>query len=169
MEKEKKNGGLWQFVKFAIFGTIGGIIQIVSVNVFYFAMKGWTTPLPAFLSGIFSEKVLGAGNSCWGYIVPFFLSNLISQIFQYIQNKKTTFKSDAPKWVFAVYIAVAVMLMFLITWSQGVLNNFFLSTNSKLLTTLAPTLAVVIAGQIYTVVMFPLEKFVLFRKKKESR
>ena len=166
MKNDKKNGGLWQFVKFAIFGTIGGIIQVISVNVLYFAMKGWTTPLPAFLGGIFSEKVLGEGNSCWGYIVPFFLSNLISQIFQYVQNKKTTFKSDAPKWVFGVYIAVAVLLMFIITWTQGVLNNFLSSSSSRLLTVLAPTLAVVIAGQIYTVVMFPLEKFVLFRKAR---
>ncbi len=165
MGKEKRNGALWQFVKFAIFGTLGGVIQVVTVNVLYFAMKGWTTPLPAFLSGIFSEAVLGAGNSCWGYIVPFFLSNLISQIYQYIQNKRTTFKSDAPSWVFTVYIAVVVVLIFVTTWVQGVLNNLFLSTSSSLLVKLAPTLAVIISGLIYTGVLFPLEKFVLFRKR----
>ncbi len=168
MAEKRRNSGIWQFIKFAIFGTIGGIFQIISVNVLYFTMKGWTTPLPAFLSGIFNEAVLGEGNSCWGYIIPFFVSNMISQIFQYIQNKRTTFKSDAPRWVFAVYIAVAIILMFTITWAQGVLNNIFMSANISWLKKLAPTLAVVVAGQIYTVVMFPLEKFVLFRNKSKK-
>ncbi len=165
MENEKKHRGLWQFLKFALFGTMGGIIQVVTVNVFYFALKGWTTPLPSFLAGIFSESVLGEGNSCWGYIIPFFASNLLSQIFQYIQNKKRTFKSDAPKWVFTVYISVVVVLIFVITWVQGVLNNALYSTGKSLLMKLAPTLSVIISGQIYTLVLFPLEKFVLFRKK----
>ncbi len=164
MEKEK-NRGLWQFVKFAIFGTAGAVIQIVTVNVLYFALKGWTTPLPAFLGGIFNEAVLGEGNSCWGYIIPFFASNLLSQIFQYIQNKKRTFKSDAPQWVFTVYISVVVVLIFLTTWIQGVLNNALYSTGKGLLMKLAPTLSVIISGQLYTIVLFPLEKFVLFRKK----
>ena len=168
MEGRKGNSGIWQFIKFAIFGTLGGILQIVTVNVLYFAMKGWTTPLPSHLSGIFSEAVMGQGNSCWGYIIPFFISNIISQIFQYIQNKRTTFKSDAPRWVFAVYISIVVLLIFITTWAQGALNNLLAATGISILEKLAPTLSVVIAGQIYTLVLFPLEKFVLFRKKKSD-
>lgn len=161
----KKNGGLWQLVKFLIVGGIGAIIQLVVVNVLYYLMKDWKAALPAFLSGIFNETVMGQGNSNWGYVLPFFISNLVANTYQYIQNKKTTFKADAPKWSFAVYFVVLVILIFAATWLQGILNNLFISTNRPLLVKLAPTLAVTAAGIVYTVVLFPLEKFVLFKEK----
>ncbi len=161
----KKDSSLIQFLKFILFGSLGGVIQIITVNVFHFAMKGWTTPLPHLLGKVFSEGVMGVGNSCWGYIIPFFLSNLVSQIFQYVQNKRRTFDSDAPRWVFWVYIAVTVLLIFIVTWVQGVVNNALLRTEAALVVRLAPTLSVVIAGQIYTLVLFPMEKFILFRRK----
>ena len=162
---EKKNGGLWQFVKFLIVGGIGAIIQLIVVNVLYYLMRDWKAPLPAFLSGIFNETVMGQGNSNWGYVLPFFISNLTANTYQYIQNKKTTFKADAPKWSFAVYFIVLVILIFVVTWFQGVLNNLFISTGKPFFVKLAPTLAVIFAGIVYTMVLFPLEKFVLFKKK----
>ena len=162
---EKKNGGLWQFVKFLIVGGIGAIIQLIVVNVLYYLMRDWKAALPAFLSGIFNETVMGQGNSNWGYVLPFFISNLVANTYQYIQNKKTTFKADAPKWSFAVYFVVLIILIFVATWLQGVLNNLFISTEKPFFVKLAPTLAVIFAGLAYTLILFPLEKFVLFRKK----
>ena len=57
------------------------------------------------------DAVGGAGNDNWGYVFPFFASNLLANIYGYIQNKKTTFKSDAPAWCFAVYLALMVCLI----------------------------------------------------------
>lgn len=163
--ESKKNRGLWQLVKFLIVGGIGAIIQLIVVNVLYFMMKDWKVALPAFISGIFNESVMGQGNSNWGYVLPFFISNLVANTYQYIQNKKTTFKADAPKWSFAVYFVVLVILIFVATWLQGILNHLFISTGRPFFVKLAPTLAVIFAGIVYTLVLFPLEKFVLFKEK----
>lgn len=165
MSETKENRTGWQFVKFLLVGGIGCVIQLVVVNVLYYLMRGWTAPLPAVLSGIFNETTMGSGNSNWGYVVPFFTSNLVANTYQYIQNKKTTFKVEAPKWCFVVYLVVLVILIFVVTWVQGVLNNFFINSGSAFLIKLAPTLAVLFAGAVYTLTLFPLEKFVLFRKR----
>lgn len=167
-ESKNKDRTIVQMLKFLVIGGIGAVIQLIAVNALYYALKSWTAPLPSFLSSVFSETVMGKGNSNWGYVLPFFISNLISNSYQYVQNKKTTFKADAPKWSFSLYIAILIILIFIVTWTQGVLNNAFLSTGTAFFIKLAPTLSVLFSGLVYTLVLFPLEKFVLFKKKKEA-
>ena len=147
---------LWQFIKFLLVSGIAGILQIILVN-----------PLPGFPTGIFSASVVGAGNDNWGYVFPFFASNLLANIYGYIQNKKTTFKSDAPAWCFAVYLALMVCLILFSTWLQGVIANALRSTGAELWSALAPTIAAAAAGTFQMAVLFPVEKFVLLKEKKE--
>ena len=113
------------------------------------------------------QSVVGAGNDNWGYVFPFFASNLLANIYGYIQNKKTTFKSDAPAWCFAVYLALMVCLILFSTWLQGVIANALRSTGAELWSALAPTLAAAAAGTFQMAVLFPVEKFVLLKEKKE--
>ena len=162
---KQKESSFWQLIKFLIVGGIGAIIQTIVVNVLCSALKDWKNPLPSILSSIFSENTMGKSNSCWGYVVPFFASNLIANTYQYIQNKKTTFKVNAPKWCFVVYLVVLVILIFVATWLQGIINNLLVKTNIAFFVKLAPTLAVLGAGIVYTLVLFPLEKYVLFKER----
>ena len=155
---------LWQFIKFLLVSGIAGILQIILVNLLCWALADWKAPLPGFLTGIFSASVVGAGNDNWGYVFPFFASNLLANIYGYIQNKKTTFKSDAPAWCFAVYLALMVCLILFSTWLQGVIANALRSTGAELWSALAPTIA---AGTFQMAVLFPVEKFVLLKEKKE--
>lgn len=164
--REKKT--LWQFIKFILVSSVAGIIQITLVNVLYWALRGWTTPLPDFLAGIFSAATVGAGNDNWGYVLPFFASNLLANIYGYIQNKKTTFKSDAPAWCFAVYLVLLVSLILFSTWMQGVIVNALRSTGIAFWMTLAPTAASAAAGTLQMAVLFPVEKFVLLREAKKQ-
>lgn len=160
---------LWQLVKFLVVSGLVTIIQLVLVNVLYFAMKNWDASLPAFLSGIFSEKIMGVGHSNWGYMLPFFLSNAIANIYGYIQNKKTTFKSDAPKISFVIYIVLLCALICFSTWLQGVIVNGIESSTITIVQKfvgLAPTAASLAAGFFQMVVLFPMEKFVLLKEKK---
>ena len=171
-EKTARSGGikrhktLWQFVKFVLVSSIAGVIQIILVNILYYALRDWRTPLPAALAGIFSASTVGAGNDNWGYVLPFFLSNLLANIYGYIQNKRTTFKSDAPAWCFAVYLALMAALILFSTWMQGVAVNALKSTNITLWVGLAPTIASACAGTLQMAVLFPMEKFVLLRERK---
>ena len=79
----------WQFFKFLIVSCMTTIIQLVLVNVLHSAMKNITTPLTGFMANIFTEQTMGLGNANWGYILPWFLSNLIANLYGYIQNKIT--------------------------------------------------------------------------------
>lgn len=172
MTKEAKSGGikehktLWQFIKFVLVSSLVGIVQIILVNVLYYAMRDWRAPLPELLSGIFSASTVGEGNDNWGYVLPFFLSNLLANIYGYIQNKKTTFKSDAPAWCFAVYIALMAALILFSTWLQGVVVNALKNTGIAFWAGLAPTIASMCAGTLQMAVLFPMEKFVLLKEKK---
>ena len=127
-------------------------------------MKGWTTPLPSFLGSIFSESTIGEGHSNWGYILPFFLSNLVANSVGYFLNRHRTFKSDAPIWHYILYIGILILLILFSTWLQGLVANFFINLGVE---ALAPTIGMSVAGFVQFVVLFPLQKFVLLREKKK--
>ena len=138
--KESSEGKktLWQIVKFLIVSGLVTIIQLVLVNVLYFVMD--------------KESYL-----------PFFLSNLAANVYGYIQNKRTTFKSDAPWWCFAAYLVLMAGLILFSTWFQKLIAGYVAKTS---LAALAPTVAACAAGFIQMLVLFRMEKFVLLKEKK---
>ncbi|MBQ3996263.1 MAG: hypothetical protein II639_06410, partial [Clostridia bacterium] len=95
---------LWQLVKFVGVGGLGGIIQAVLQYIFPVFFDRFTTTLPDWLDFLYNEPTLfdtdtaaGAadaakyiidGTVTWGYVLPFFLANIIANIFVYIMNKK---------------------------------------------------------------------------------
>ena len=169
VDDKAKNKGkwwhtLWQYIKFSAVGIFITLIQLALVNLLYFFMKSWTTPLTGFIGDIFSESTLGEGHSTWGYLLPFFLSNFIANTIGYFLNKKRTFKSDAPKWHYVIYIIVLVLLITFSTWLQGVITNGLVSVNVEFI---APTVAALTVGIMQSIILFPLQKFVLLKEKKQ--
>lgn len=154
---------LWQIIKFLLVSCMATIIQLVLVNVLHRTMKSITTPITGFLASIFTEQTMGEGNTNWGYILPWFLSNLIANIYGYIQNKITTFKSDSPWWCMLIYIVLLIGLILFSTWFQGFIYNCCMKPEISLITRLAPTIAALSAGTLQFVVLFPLQKYVLSR------
>lgn len=162
---------VWQLVKFLVVSGLVTIIQLVLANVLPFIFDGLTATLPAFLQGIFNPDLIfdattakGAeqigkyvvdGVVTWGYLLPFFLSNLIANIYGFYQNKKTTFKSDAPWYNFAIYIVLMIALILFSTWFQGWLVGVIAKASWTLLNGLARTIAGLAAGFIQMVILFP--------------
>lgn len=175
---------VWQLVKFLVVSGLVTIIQLVLANVLPLIFDGITATLPAFLQGIFAPgvifdettpegkeqiaKYVVDGVVTWGYLLPFFLSNLIANIYGFYQNKKTTFKSDAPWYSFAAYIILLIALILFSTWFQGWLVGVLAKIDIALIQGLARTIASLAAGFIQMVVLFPMEKFVLLKEKKED-
>ena len=176
---------VWQFVKFLVVSGLVTIIQLVLANVLPLIFDSVTATLPGFLQGIFKPDVIfdastaqGAkqiakyvvgGVVTWGYLLPFFLSNLIANIYGFYQNKKTTFKSDAPWYNFAIYIVLMIALILFSTWFQGWLVGIIAKAPWAWLNGLARTIAGLAAGFVQMVVLFPMEKFVLLKEKKEEK
>lgn len=161
-EKGGATKGIWIFVKFAAVGLFTAAIQIALVNLLYFLMRGWTEPLPGILGILFTEKVMGVGHDNWGYLLPFLISNLIANTLGYIINKKKTFKSDAPRWHYVIFIVALVILVLFTTWLQGVIVNWMIDGG---LENLAPSLSSAIIGTVQGVALFPLQKFVLLKER----
>ena len=185
---------LWQLLKFLVVSGLVTIIQLVLANVLPLIFDGVTAQLPAFLQGIFDPNVIFdpstqegveqiekyvvgsvvengvvvSGVVTWGYLLPFFLSNLIANIYGFWQNKKTTFKSDAPWYNFAIYIVLMIALILFSTWLQGWLVGIIAKVDWVWLQALARTIASLAAGFVQMVVLFPMEKFVLLKEKKKD-
>ena len=183
---------LWQLVKFLVVSGLVTIIQLVLANVLPLIFDSVKATLPMFLQGIFDPNVIfdastkegmeqivnyvvgykvvdgtvTAGVVTWGYLLPFFLSNLIANIYGFYQNKKTTFKSDAPWYNFAIYIVLMIALILFSTWFQGWLVGVIAKAPWAWLNGLARTIAGLAAGFVQMVVLFPMEKFVLLKEKK---
>ncbi len=118
------------------------------------------------LGGVIENGVVIGGIVTWGFLLPFFLSNLIANIYGFYQNKKTTFKSDAPWYNFAIYIVIMIALILFSTWFQGWLVGIIAKAPWPWLNGLARTIAALAAGFVQMVFLFPMEKFVLLREKK---
>lgn len=185
---------LWQIVKFLVVSGFVTIIQLVLANVLPLIFDGVTATLPSFLQGIFAPNtifdattaegleqigkyVVGGtvengtvvgGVVTWGYLLPFFLSNLIANIYGFWQNKKTTFKSDAPWYNFAAYIVLMIALILFSTWLQGWVVGIIAKVEWTWLQALARTIASLAAGLVQMLVLFPMEKFVLLKEKKPA-
>ena len=162
--KGPKYKTLWQFVKFCGVSVIVAIVQVATLNLMYILMKGWTTPLPDFLQAIFTDSIVGEGHSNWGYVFPFFMSNFLANTLGYFLNKSRTFKSDAPIWHYILYTVILMLLILFSTWFQGVATNWFINLGVG---DLAPTIGMSVAGFLQFIVLFPLQKFVLLREKKD--
>ncbi len=156
---------VWQYIKFTVVSLFVTVIQLALVNLLYFFMKEWTEPLPGLLGDIFSESSVGVGHSNWGYILPFFLSNLIANTVGYILNKHKTFKSDAPIWHYVIYFVILILLITFSTWLQGVIVNAMIGASIEWL---APTIAAMTVGIMQGLILFPIQKFVLLREKKKE-
>lgn len=197
-EKGSFMKALWQFIKFLVVSGLVTIIQLVLANVLPLIFDSVTATLPAFLQGIFAPNTIFDANTAkglehigkyvvggvvvgdignktviggvvtWGYLLPFFLSNLVANIYGFYQNKKTTFKSDAPWYNFAIYIFLMIALILFSTWFQGWLVGVIGRSSWNWLQTLARTIAGLAAGFVQMIVLFPMEKFVLLKEKKKD-
>ena len=161
---------LWQYIKFNLVSTSITLLQLLLANLLPLVFDGVTAKLPSFLRPVFRPEQLFEGPSpyvrdgvvTWGYVLPFFLSNFIANIYGYYMNMKTTFRGQGTRAGLAAYLVILTLLIFFSTWLQGFITAK-LSTTS--LAGLARTIAATAAGFVQVAVLFPLEKFVLFRKR----
>lgn len=165
------DNALWQLIKFNLVSTSITLVQLALANLLPLLFDGVKVPLPVFLRGIFNPDTLFEGPSpyvvngvvTWGYVLPFFLSNFLANIYGYFMNMKTTFRGSGTRAGLVAYLVILTGLILFSTWLQGFLTAKLSVTS---LAPLARTIAAMAAGLVQMAVLFPLEKFVLFHKNK---
>ena len=168
-----KNSTLWQFVKFNLVSLSITAVQLVLANTLPLVFDGMTEKLPVFLRPVFDPAALFEGPSryvvdgvvTWGFVLPFFLSNFLANIYGYFVNMRATFRGRGTRAGLAAYLVILTALILFSTWLQGYVTAKLSETQ---LAVLARTIAAMAAGMVQMLVLFPLEKFVLFRRKEEE-
>ncbi|MBR0462334.1 MAG: hypothetical protein IJJ00_06455 [Erysipelotrichaceae bacterium] len=170
-DEKHQDSTVWQFVKFNLVSVSISLLQLFLANVLPFLFDSLKAGLPAFLQPVFDPEFLFEGESpyvvngvvTWGYVLPFFLSNLIANIYGYFVNMKATFKGKGSKGSIVIYLVTLVALILFSTWLQGVIVAYLSGTK---LDAMARTFAALTAGLVQMAVLFPLEKYVLFKTKE---
>ena len=152
---------LWQFIKFNLVSFSITLLQLALANLLPLIFDGVTAKLPPILRPVFRPDTLFEGPSpyvvdgvvTWGYVLPFFLSNFIANIYGYFMNMKTSL---------AAYLLILAALILFSTWLQGWITA---RLTVSAFAALARTLAAMAAGLVQVAVLFPLEKYVLFKKE----
>ena len=169
LEREQGDSSLWQFIKFNLVSMSVSILQFILANILPFFFDSLQVKLPVFLQRIFNAEALFESDSTyvvdgvvtWGYVLPFFLSNLIANIYGYNVNSRATFKTKGSAKSVVIYLTVLIVLIFFSTWLQG---RIVALLNDGKLALFARTIAASAAGLVQLAVLFPLEKYVLFKE-----
>ena len=161
---------LWQFIKFNLVSFSITLLQLALANLLPLIFDSVTTVLPSVMRPIFQPETLFEGPSpyvvdgvvTWGYVLPFFLSNFLANIYGYFMNMKTTFRGKGSRGGLTAYLVILTALILFSTWLQGWITAKLAVTS---LARLGRTIAAMAAGLVQVAVLFPLEKFVLFKKE----
>lgn len=161
---------LWQFIKFNLVSFSITVVQLALANLLPLVFDGVTAKLPPFLRPVFQPEMLFEGPSpyvvdgvvTWGYVLPFFLSNFIANIYGYFMNMKTTFRGKGSRTGLIAYLLILTALILFSTWLQGWITARLAVTAYA---GLGRTIAAMAAGLVQVAVLFPLEKYVLFKRK----
>ena len=164
------DSALWQFVKFNLVSFSITLLQLALANLLPLIFDGVTAKLPPVIRPVFQPDTLFNGPSpyvvdgvvTWGYVLPFFLSNFIANIYGYFMNMKTTFRGKGSRSGLIAYLLILTALILFSTWLQGWITARLTATAFA---RLARTIAAAAAGFVQVAVLFPLEKYVLFRKE----
>lgn len=161
------DSAVWQFIKFNLVSMSITAVQLLLANLLPLVFDSVTTKLPGFMQPIFNPDVLFEGESkyvvdgvvTFGYVRPFFLSNFIANIYGYFVNMKATFKGKGTRAGLIGYFVVLIALILFTTWLQGYITAMMKGSS------IARTVAALAAGMVQVAVLFPLEKYVLFKEK----
>ena len=161
---------LWQFIKFNLVSFSVTLLQLALANLLPLIFGGATAMRPPVLRPVFRPEALFFfffpyvvdRVVTWGYVLPFFLSNFIANLYGYFMNMKTTFRGKGRRSGLVTYLMILSLLILFSTWLQGWITARLSATTFA---ALARTLAAMAAGLVQVAVLFPLEKYVLFKKE----
>ena len=168
LDEKYQKSAIWQFLKFNLVSFSVSVLQILLANLLPLIFDSVTAKLPPFLQIVFDSKTLFPDGSkyvvdgvvTWGYVLPFLLSNTIANIYGYFVNMKATFKGKGSRGSFIAYVVILIVLILFTTWLQSFIVSKLAQTS---LASLSRTLATLAAGFVQMMVLFPLEKYVLFK------
>lgn len=157
-DEKKSKGGVWQFIKFALFSASAGIIQILSFTL----MSEVIIKLP-FLQNLMETNRTFSKIMSNEYGPMYLIALLLSVIWNFTFNRKFTFKSAAN-----VPIAMLKVLAFYCVFTpvSTLLGNYFTAKYADVTTINYIVLACTMACNMTTEFLY--DKFVVFKGSENT-
>lgn len=157
----EKHAEIWKFVKFTFTGVSTSVLEL---GVFMFLQYVVFRPMNE--TPVTDNPVLSfLGIEYMGYMYSYFISATIGYAAAYIMNRKLTFKADAnPVLSTVLYIIMVVCTIAFNTWFGAFLGT--LITNSGHNNAFVEMLTKIVVMTVPTLWTYPLNRFVIHRKKK---
>lgn len=157
-DETKSKGGVWQFIKFALFSASAGIIQILSFTL----MSEVIIKLP-FLQNLMETNQTFAKIMSNEYGPMYLIALLLSVIWNFTFNRKFTFKSAAN-----VPIAMLKVLAFYCVFTpvSTLLGNHFTAKFADVTAINYIVLACTMACNMITEFLY--DKFVVFKGSENT-
>lgn len=157
-DEKKSKGGVWQFIKFALFSASAGIIQVLSFTL----MSEVIIKLP-FLQNLMETNKTFAKIMSNEYGPMYLIALLLSVIWNFTFNRKFTFKSAAN-----VPIAMLKVLAFYCVFTpvSTLLGNHFTAKFADVTAINYIVLACTMACNMITEFLY--DKFVVFKGSENT-
>ncbi len=157
-DEKKSKGGVWQFIKFALFSASAGIIQVLSFTL----MSEVIIKLP-FLQNLMETNQTFAKIMSNEYGPMYLIALLLSVIWNFTFNRKFTFKSAAN-----VPIAMLKVLAFYCVFTpvSTLLGNYFTAKYADVTAINYIVLACTMACNMITEFLY--DKFVVFKGSENT-
>lgn len=157
-----KYAEVWKFVKFSFTGASTSIVELAIFSLLQYVIFRSLNEVPVTDNAILSFL----GIEYKGYMYSYFISAAIGYVLAYIMNRKITFQADAnPVLSTILYTIMVVCTITFNTWFGSFLGTLIKNSgNDNVLIVLLTKVVVMTVPTLWT---YPLNRFVIHRKKKE--
>lgn len=156
-----KHAEIWKFIKFTFTGASTSVLELAVFWVLQYVVFKSLNEVPVTDNAVLSFL----GIEYKGYMYSYFISAVIGYAAAYIMNRKLTFKADAnPVLSTVLYTIMVICTITFNTWFGSFLGT--LIKNSEHDSVFIVLLTKLIVMTVPTLWTYPLNRFVIHRKKK---
>lgn len=157
----EKHAEIWKFIKFTFAGASSSLIELGVFALLQYVVFKSLNDVPVMDSPILAFL----GVEYKGYMYSYFISTVVGYAIAFVMNRKITFKADANPLLSTVLYAIMVVCTIIFnTWFGAFLGT--LIKNSGRSNALIELLTKVVVMTVPTLWTYPLNRFVIHRKKK---
>lgn len=156
-----KHAEIWKFIKFTFTGASTSVLELAVFWVLQYVVFKSLNEVPVTDNAVLSFL----GIEYKGYMYSYFISAVIGYAAAYIMNRKLTFKADAnPILSTVLYTIMVICTITFNTWFGSFLGTLIKNIgHDSVFIVLLTKLIVMTVPTLWT---YPLNRFVIHRKKK---
>ena len=159
----EKHSEIWKFIKFTFTGASTSILEMAVYAALQYGVFRSMQGVPVENSPVL--EFLGIEYK--GYLYSYLISAIIGYAAAFLMNRKLTFKADANPLVSSILYAIMVICTITFnTWFGAFLGTIV--TNNGWSNFWVDMLLKLVVMTLPTVWTYPLSRFVIHRKKKDS-